>query len=278
MDNQVFEKNLEKIGAALRNLKPGADCPPDDLLFDYVYGELSEAERKQVLEHSRSCLRCRFELMRLETERAARSDAYTQAPEATIAGALGTKRLERAREILAARSTAGPPKPAASLTLILDKYRARLEAGWEKFQAAIETMQEWILGAGVPLVVERGVSLDAHSPLEFTYYVGDRPLELPATPPTESNYYTLVMARPEKGDVVVLRSNWKISSPLHIDPELSEDDLGCNPLYLIYTSGTLDIGEDEIDITPDRFMKIVSQARNENARIATLMLKVTRKA
>ena len=78
-----------------KSLKPGSDCPPDDMILDYVYNDLSEVERQDVREHIESCERCRFEVMKLEADRDGWQHATNKDPGAALLKALGKADLEQ---------------------------------------------------------------------------------------------------------------------------------------------------------------------------------------
>lgn len=267
MDEETFEKNLEKLGAFLKNMKPGNECPPDDALFDYVNGELSETERARIADHAKKCIRCRFEVMRMDTERTAWKYAFRKDPDAALAGELGPEELRLARQLIASAPPTAAPAPAKVFSSLLEKYRARVEAGWEKLQAGLETALEWASGAGEPLILERGLEAEGPSRVEYTYFIGGSRPELPADPPQEARFHTLILVRPDRNDIALVYENREILRPLRISPEFSEEDIGHNHLFVIYSAGPLDIRQGETKIDPDRFAEIIHQARSRDARV-----------
>jgi hypothetical protein len=277
MDDETIEKDLNKIGALLRSLKPGDECPSDSALFDYVYGGLPEAERARYAEHHEKCVRCRYEVMRMETDRAAWRYSLDKDPDAALARALGPDGVGRARAILARGTGPAVSGPADRFASLWDKYRARVEAGWEKVQAALETALEWAAGAAAPVALKRGLREWEPAQVTFTYSLGDKHPELPASPPEDAHYHTLFSLRPDRNNIVVQYENRKIFLPLHIAPEFSERDIGLNHLFVIYSAEPLDILQGEAKIEPDRFAEIMQQARKENAQSADFMVEVRRK-
>jgi hypothetical protein len=79
------------------------------------------------------------------------------------------------------------------------------------------------------------------------------------------------MIRRGRSDIVVLYENRKISRPLHLTPVFSEDDVGINQLFLVYSAAPLAIKENEVETGPDRLAEIINQAE-ENKR--TLGIKI----
>lgn len=97
MNDETLKEILRRVGDFYRNMKRGKDCPPDDILVDFVYGDLSAKESRDVLEHIKSCERCRFEVLKLETDRDIRQEALDKDPDAALAQALGKEGLDRIR-------------------------------------------------------------------------------------------------------------------------------------------------------------------------------------
>ncbi len=85
------------MGDFYRNMKPGRDCPPDDMLLDYVHMDLSEEESRDVSQHIKRCERCRFEVMKLEADRDCWQQALSRDPDAVLTRALGNEGLEQVR-------------------------------------------------------------------------------------------------------------------------------------------------------------------------------------
>jgi hypothetical protein len=97
MDEDTLKRNLGRMGELYRNMTPGPACPPEDMLFDYVYDDLSEEEKRDVSEHVESCERCRFEVMKLEADRVGWEHALNKDPDAALAQALGSAGIEQVR-------------------------------------------------------------------------------------------------------------------------------------------------------------------------------------
>ncbi|HYA42568.1 MAG TPA: zf-HC2 domain-containing protein [Syntrophobacteraceae bacterium] len=105
MNDEEFKKLLKEVGDMYRNMEPSPDCPPDDMLLDYVYMELSKAEREKVKKHINQCDRCRFEILKMEADRAVWEKSFRQDPDAAIEQALGPDGVRRVREAMIEAAT-----------------------------------------------------------------------------------------------------------------------------------------------------------------------------
>jgi hypothetical protein len=95
MNDETLKKMLGRMDDFYKSMKPGSDCPPDDIILDYVYNDLSKVERQDVWEHIKSCERCRFEVMKLEADRDGWQHAIDKDPDAALLKALGNTDLEQ---------------------------------------------------------------------------------------------------------------------------------------------------------------------------------------
>ena len=100
MNDEEFKRLLKDVGAVFRDMEPGPECPPDEMLLDYVYNELSEAEYEKIRAHRDNCDRCRFEILKLEADRAGWEEALAEDPGAAIEHALGPDGVRRVREAM----------------------------------------------------------------------------------------------------------------------------------------------------------------------------------
>ncbi len=103
MNDETLKKILRRMDDFYKSMKPGSDCPPDDMILDYVYNDLSEVERQDVSEHIKSCERCRFEVMKLEADREGWQHAIDKDPDAALLKALGNADLEQLQTRIAER-------------------------------------------------------------------------------------------------------------------------------------------------------------------------------
>lgn len=110
MNDEEFKRLLRDVGVVFRDMEPGPECPPDEMLLDYVYNELSKAEHEKIHQHRDNCDRCRFEILKLEADRAGWEEALTEDPDAAIEHALGPDGVRRVREAMDVATS--PSQPA----------------------------------------------------------------------------------------------------------------------------------------------------------------------
>lgn len=110
MDDEKFKKLLKDAAAILRDMEPRPECPSDEMLLDYVYNELSGAEHETVRKHKEQCDRCKFEILKLEADRAEWEESLAEDPEAAIENALGPDGVRRVHEAM--NEAANLSKPA----------------------------------------------------------------------------------------------------------------------------------------------------------------------
>ncbi|QTA80319.1 Uncharacterized protein dnl_26180 [Desulfonema limicola] len=91
----IFEDILDDAKSVYNTLKKGENCPLDEILLDYVYGEVSETEFYEVKEHIKSCERCRVEVFKMETERTQWELALDTDPDKALADLLGSLGLKK---------------------------------------------------------------------------------------------------------------------------------------------------------------------------------------
>jgi hypothetical protein len=250
----------------------------------YHDGILTGPARARVEAHLTRCLVCSRKLEMMKEVLEGAREPVTEEEITHVEALLDRMRV---RKPLAgvARDQAGTVEGA--FVSLLEKYRSLVEAGRQRFQAAIETARDWLLVAGIPLATERGIERGAglernagfrsESSPDFTHVIGDEPFAREATPPVTPGYHTLIMARFDRNDMVVLYENEPISRPLQVRPEFRDDDVGLNRLYLIYTARPLDIDTHEIEIDAGRFAEIIAQAEKEKAHAATFTVLVAKR-
>lgn len=274
MNDEDFEKLLKDMGAMYRNMEPGPGCPPDDMLLDYVYDELSESERKEIEKHKEHCERCFYEILRLEADRAGWENALEEKPDAAIAQALGPSGVRRVREAIGEASATA--QPSAASAPLWKTYWTRIEAGLEKFQAVLASISEEgaLFGVISPVLVTRGRRDDTKEIPESVYLLGEQPPVYPISVPLDVQYHTLLTLRHQTKDMVVLYENLRVRRPFHISPQFTPEDTGLNRLCLILSLKPLSIDKGEEEISPDRFMEIVSQAVEEQAKIVLFDVEV----
>jgi len=210
MNDEQFEKLLKDVGAMYGNMGPGPGCPPDDMLLDYVYDELSETERKEIEKHKEHCERCYFEILKLEADRAGWENALEEDPDAAIAHALGTYGVEHMREAM--RSSAATAQSVTTPSAPLWKaYRANIEAGWDRFQAALASLSiEELLFEGLsPVLVTRGGDRgddregEKETIFKSVHVLGDQPPVYPVFVSRDVQYQTLLTLRHQRKNMVV---------------------------------------------------------------------------
>jgi hypothetical protein len=256
MNSENGEKDLKLDDEALRDLLQNTlgkgtglpfreNCPTEMEIFEYVYGEIpEEISRIEIKEHMDTCEACRSCFLRLEAEKA-----------------LDEWQVRKG-------------------TSLWRKYQARVQSALDGFQAARETVMEWLSDSITPLSlrpVYRGGP--ARSPsFRDSYTLGAAapifPLSIPPSAAGHVRYHTLISLRLQRNDIVVLYENRPIRWPFHISPEFKEEDLGVNQLYLILSAHPLEIDEDEGLIDSDRFMEIILEAESEGSLVAILEVEV----
>jgi len=80
---------VRKAKAAYNTLKSRADCPPDEMLLDYVENILSEDKNELIYQHIQKCERCHVEVLRMEADRTEWECMIDKNPDAAVAKALG---------------------------------------------------------------------------------------------------------------------------------------------------------------------------------------------
>jgi len=77
-----------------KTLTKGKDCPPDKMLFDYIYGDLEPQEAGQVAEHIKTCECCRLTQLEIDSDRTGWEFALQDNPALVLAEALGQERIK----------------------------------------------------------------------------------------------------------------------------------------------------------------------------------------
>lgn len=113
MNDEEFEKLLKDLATMHGDMEPSSGCPTDEMLLDYVYNELSEADHDKVQKHKNECDRCRLEILKLEADRAGWEEALTNNPDATVEYALGPDGVRRVREAIAETESKSRTPPAS---------------------------------------------------------------------------------------------------------------------------------------------------------------------
>jgi hypothetical protein len=181
---------------------------------------------------------------------------------------------------------ASDEKPARSRSSLWKNYQDKIQSSLDAFQAARQAVLEWAADEFLPhdwAPVMRSASRGEESSraLAFTYTLGDPPpvypLSMPASGTGQARYQSLIMLQPQQKNILSLYENSPIGSVLQIAPEFEEDDLGINELCLILSPEPLPISEAEIELSPDRLIEILDQARNKGSIVVTIGVKVIRK-
>ncbi len=107
MNDEKFRKFLKASGAVFKRMAPGSECPADDKLVDYVYGELSPSEREEVERHKEHCERCLLEILKIEADRAGWEHVVESDPKAALALALGRDGVRQANEAMSHAESSG---------------------------------------------------------------------------------------------------------------------------------------------------------------------------
>jgi len=274
MDGKRLDYIIKTAGAALKDMKTGPGCPGDDMLLNYAYGTVSRTEHREIAKHIGGCLRCRFEAMRIEADRAAWEASLDEAPDISLSSALGREGLARIRETEAYKTMPGPTRPRQRFSSLPERYQAYIKEGLESFRAALEAIREtlsWTPGAMV--AQEEQASYGASpSPPKSTH---GKPL--PAIPLPEAGelpYLTLILVRLELKEVVLLLKNEKIGEKRYIHPEIGKNDIGRNRLYITLTPAPIEIERTEADITPDRFVEIIAQAEAMSGHVEVMEMEI----
>jgi len=63
-----FDAILQDTKEIWNAAKAGSLCPLDEVLFDYVYGDLTGKEYQTVSDHIRNCERCHIEVLKMEAD------------------------------------------------------------------------------------------------------------------------------------------------------------------------------------------------------------------
>jgi len=258
-----YEDLLKELRKAYnKKLEPGPECPLDEVLFDYVYDDATEAERKEVSEHIKTCERCSIQVMKFKADRFEWEYALDVDPYAAFAGTIGPY------------ATQHEPKMEHRIRSLWEYYQKLVKEGLERFQGALEALQQWISDGNAPILLPTTVRGKREGLRRGTYCLGDEPPIYPFSVPSESRYHTLVMLRLSRENVVVLYENWEVTRPFQVSPQFEEEDLGTNLLYLFLTTERLDISHNEAEITPDRLIEIISQLDKERSRIIIFEVEV----
>ncbi len=88
MSNQAifnFDEILSNTRSFYNRLKDVPGCPPDEMLFDYVYGDLTEKELKAVSKHIRNCEYCMMESLKMEADQAEWEYMLNEEPDKALA-------------------------------------------------------------------------------------------------------------------------------------------------------------------------------------------------
>jgi len=77
-----------------KTLTKGKDCPPDEILFDYVYDDLESEKAGKVAEHIKTCESCHLTQLEIETDRTGWEFALKDNPALALAKALGPEGIK----------------------------------------------------------------------------------------------------------------------------------------------------------------------------------------
>ncbi len=84
-----FDAILQDAREIWNSAKAGPLCPLDEVLFDYVYGDLTEKEYETVSDHIRNCERCHIEVLKMEADMTEWECSFNENPDAVLADILG---------------------------------------------------------------------------------------------------------------------------------------------------------------------------------------------
>lgn len=81
-----FDELLADTRKIFQKLQPGPECPPEDVLFDYVNGDLADHEHNAVESHIRSCESCQVKTLEMDVDRIEWESRLENDPEGLFAG------------------------------------------------------------------------------------------------------------------------------------------------------------------------------------------------
>lgn len=84
-----FDAILQDAKDIWNTAKAGPLCPLDEVLFDYVYGDLTGKEYETVSDHIRNCERCHIEVLKMEADMTEWECSFNKNPDAVLADILG---------------------------------------------------------------------------------------------------------------------------------------------------------------------------------------------
>ena len=88
-DKVDFDRIIENAKDIFHQVIAGTGCPPDDLLFDYIYGDLDSDQRNEVERHLNGCEACQIRTLKLEADRLDWDYRLSAQPDEALLEALG---------------------------------------------------------------------------------------------------------------------------------------------------------------------------------------------
>jgi hypothetical protein len=99
-EKHTFNQILSSAGEVFRNIRPGSDCPPIDLLTAYTGRELTTQEAKSISVHVVGCKACEMVVLRLETDQYFWNEMLERDQETALAEALGKEGKKVVKELI----------------------------------------------------------------------------------------------------------------------------------------------------------------------------------
>ncbi|MCP4112576.1 MAG: DUF1822 family protein, partial [Desulfobacteraceae bacterium] len=90
----IFKNILSEAKKIYKTARPGAHCPLDEILFDYVHDDLSQDEYQNISEHIKNCNYCSAMTLKIEADRTAWEYMFDQNPDKALADAIGPSGLK----------------------------------------------------------------------------------------------------------------------------------------------------------------------------------------
>ena len=247
MITDEFIENLQHLWHETKGTK-AEECPDEELVIGYAFSELDAKNTQLIHKHILQCRHC-LELV-LDVR-----EAYAEAQEQKETVILPV--IENLKKTLS------------------EKYTAKIQNGIDTFKAAIEAVKEYLSFQYPVLSFAPTRGEKEHS--KEVYIIGQEQPHYPLNPPSEAEYYTLIMARNNKEDIVILNDNETVEHNT-FSPGFTEEDIGINQLYLIFTIAPLDVRPDEVEIEPDRFIEIIDDVKKKQGQVVSFDIDVKENA
>ncbi len=121
-----FETILKDARQVWRTAYSGPDCPLNEALFDFVYGDLEPDEAGRMSDHIQQCEACRIKRLQMEADRTEWELMLDNNPDLALAQALGPegiKRMEKCKQ--------APQTPSISMSAIKDALIRWISPPWQ---------------------------------------------------------------------------------------------------------------------------------------------------